>query len=279
MLVQLPKQLPSRLTTLQQACPEATFAANPYNCPGGSFVGGVRANTPVLSGKLKGPAILVSHADAAFPDLDLVLETEGVRVILVGNTNIKNAITTTSFATLPDVPVSSITVNLPIGGHSALAGNGNLCASSLVMPTTITGQNGFQVKQNTKMSVLGCGVRIVGEKVIGNTAYITVQTFEAGRISGSGPNLASDLPVPGQGRENRDAQGFALARGPRQGPPAEGPPAGGIRAQEAGRRQVRGIPHGDVPVAAPGLEAPRAGIEALGHRIERRGVEDEARCS
>ena len=47
-VVQLPKQLPSRLTTLQKACPETTFAANPYTCPSGAFVGGVRANTPAL---------------------------------------------------------------------------------------------------------------------------------------------------------------------------------------------------------------------------------------
>ncbi len=70
-VVQLPKQLPSRLTTLQKACPEKTFAANPYICPSGSFVGGVRANTPALASKMKGPAILVSHGGAAFPDLDL----------------------------------------------------------------------------------------------------------------------------------------------------------------------------------------------------------------
>jgi hypothetical protein len=188
-LVQLPKQLPSRLTTLQKACPAAVFEANPYSCPSGAFVGGVRANTPVLPDKMKGPAVLVSHANAAFPDLDLVLEADGVRVILVGNTNIKNSITSTNFATLPDVPVSSITVNLPIGAHSAVTANGNVCANQLSMPTEITGQNGFKVKQNTKMRVTGCGVRIVGSKVIGNTAYITVQTFEAGRISGSGPNL------------------------------------------------------------------------------------------
>jgi hypothetical protein len=188
-LVQLPKQLPSRLTTLQKACPAAVFEANPYSCPSGAFVGGVRANTPVLPDKMKGPAVLVSHANAAFPDLDLVLEADGVRVILVGNTNIKNSITSTNFATLPDVPVSSITVNLPIGAHSAVTANGNVCANQLSMPTEITGQNGFKVKQNTKMRVTGCGVRIAGEKTIGSTAYITVQTFEAGRISGSGPNL------------------------------------------------------------------------------------------
>ena len=189
--VQLPLQLPSRLTTLQKACSEAQFAANPFHCPSGSFVGGARANTPTLPGKLVGPAILVSHGGAAFPDLDLVLEANGVRTILVGNTNIKKGITTTTFAATPDVPVSSITVNLPLGSHSALAANGNLCASKLVMPTTITGQNGTVVTQNTQIGVAGCGVRIVGHKVVGNTAFLTVQTYGAGRISGKGSSLAT----------------------------------------------------------------------------------------
>jgi hypothetical protein len=190
-VVQLPKQLPSRLTTLQKSCPEATFAANPYNCPSGSFVGGVRANTPTLAAKLKGPAILVSHAGRAFPDLDLLLEGEGVRVILVGNTSIKNGITTTTFAAPPDVPVTSITVNLPIGGHSALTANGNVCASKLTMPTTIVSQNGSTFKQNTRIKVKNCPVRVVGHKTVGNTAYLTVQTYEAGRISGKGRNVAT----------------------------------------------------------------------------------------
>jgi hypothetical protein len=189
--VQLPRQLPSRLTTLQKACTEAVFAANPKSCPSGSFVGGATVLTPTLPGKLTGPAILVSHAGASFPDLDLVLESPShVRVILTGNTDIKKGITTTTFASTPDVPVSSVSVNLPIGSHSALGSFGSLCTQPLVMPTTITPQNGGAViKQNTIISVSGCGVRIVGHKVVGNTAFITVQTFAAGRISGGGSGL------------------------------------------------------------------------------------------
>jgi hypothetical protein len=190
-VVQLPKQMPSRLTTLQKACPEATFASNPYHCPSGSFVGGARANTPALSAKMTGPAILVSHGGRAFPDLDLLLEAEGVKVILVGNTQIKNGITTTTFAAPPDVPVTSITVNLPTGAHSALAANGNLCASKLVLPTTIVGQNGSTFKQNTTIKVRNCPVAVVGHKTAGNTAYLTVQTYEAGRISGKGSDLGT----------------------------------------------------------------------------------------
>jgi hypothetical protein len=221
-LVTLPIQLPSRLSTLQKACPEATFAANPFSCPVGSFVGGVRANTPALKDKMKGPAILVSHGGAAFPDLDLVLEADGVRVIVVGNTNIKNGITTTNFATVPDAPVSSVTVNLPTGSHSALAAHGDLCAHALFMPAVITGQNGGQFKQKTKIIVSDCGVRIVGHKVIGNTAYITVRTFAAGRISGSGRGLrtvsrrlrgaanAATLKVPLSGAGRRHGRPFKV---------------------------------------------------------------------
>lgn len=190
-LVTLPKQLPSRLTTLQKACLEATFAANPLSCPSASNVGTATAVTPVLPGKMTGPAYLVSHGGAAFPDLDIVLEGNGVRIILVGNTDIKKGITTTKFAATPDAPFSSFTLNLPTGPHSALAANGDLCKPTLVMPTTLTAQNGKQVKQNTKITPTGCGIRIVGQKVVGNTAYLTVKTFAAGRISGSGSGLST----------------------------------------------------------------------------------------
>jgi hypothetical protein len=190
-VVTLPKQLPSRLTTLQKACPEATFAANPFSCPAGSNVGTATAVTPVLPAPMTGPAYLVSHGGAAFPDLDLVVEGNGYRVILVGNTDIKKGITTTRFVSTPDVPVTSFTVNLPTGPHSALGAVSDLCAVPLVMPTTITGQNGKVVKQNTRIGVSGCGVRIVGVKVIGNSVFLTVQTFGAGRISASGSGLTS----------------------------------------------------------------------------------------
>ena len=85
-------------------------------------------------------------------------------MILVGNTNIKNGITTTTFATPPDVPVSSITVNLPTGAHSALTANGNLCANKLVMPTTMAGQNGSTFKQNTTIKVNNCPVGSPGTR-------------------------------------------------------------------------------------------------------------------
>jgi uncharacterized repeat protein (TIGR01451 family) len=161
-VVSLPKQLPARLTTLQKACPEATFAQNPATCPVSSDVGTAKAVTPVLGEPLVGPAYLVSHGGAAFPDLVVILEAQGVRLDLVGNTSIKKNITTSTFDSVPDAPVSTFELKLPEGSHSVLTSNlsakanGSLCGVKLVMPTTIIGQNGVQVKQSTKIAVSGC---------------------------------------------------------------------------------------------------------------------------
>jgi hypothetical protein len=194
-LVTLPKALPSRLTTLQKACLAKVFEANPFNCrtsSPGSEVGTATALSPTLPGVMKGPAFLVSHGGEAFPSLELVLEDIGVRVIVEGKTDIKKGITTTNFESTPDVPVSTITVTLPMGEHSALTTEQlttNLCTAKLIMPTKIVGQNGKEFKQNTVIAPTGCGVQVIGHKVIGNTAYLTIKTFAAGRISASGSGV------------------------------------------------------------------------------------------
>ncbi len=160
--VTLPKQLPARLTTLRQACLAATFDANPATCPTGSLVGIANAISPVLPVQLTGPAYLVSHGGEAFPDLVVILQGDGVRIDLVGNTSIKDGITSSTFASVPDAPITSFEVNFPESANSVLATNlpskakGSLCATKLVMPTTLVGQNGAQITQSTKIAVTGC---------------------------------------------------------------------------------------------------------------------------
>lgn len=155
--VSLPRQLPARLTTLQHACPAAVFASNPATCDAASLVGVLKATTPVLPVTLEGPAYLVSHGGAAFPDLVVVLQGEGVRIDLTGNTNISKGITSSTFASVPDAPIESFELQLPRGRHSALTSNvKSLCGQKLLMPTTFTAQSGAHFKQSTKITVKGC---------------------------------------------------------------------------------------------------------------------------
>jgi len=157
---ELPKRLPSRLTTLQKACAAVVFEANPANCPVASTVGIAKAITPILPVPLLGPAIFVSHGGEAFPSLIIVLQGYGVTVDLVGTTFISKAgITSTTFKTVPDVPVSAFELYLPQGRNSALAATGNLCKSNLVLPTEFVSQDNTVIHQSTKIAVTGCGKR------------------------------------------------------------------------------------------------------------------------
>lgn len=206
--VQLPKQLPSRLSTLNKACPETTFKANPAGCPKASGVGVASATTPVLPGTLSGPAYFVSHGGAAFPDLDVDLSGDGVKVILVGNTNIATGITTSTFASIPDVPVSSFHLKLPAGPFSALAARGNLCRAPLLMPTTITAQNGAVIKQNTRISVAGCKrhrarLRILSHRVRRHRVILTLRVPSAGRLVVGGHDLRTVHRRVGKARRLR----------------------------------------------------------------------------
>ena len=155
--VDLPKQLPSRLTTLQKACPDSVFEANPAACPADSRIGSATATTPVLPVHLEGPAYFVSHGGAKFPELIVALSGEGVTVYLHGETFISPAgITSSTFRTIPDVPIGVFELKLPQGSDSALAANGNLCTAKLVMPTSFVADNGMSIKQSTPITATGC---------------------------------------------------------------------------------------------------------------------------
>jgi hypothetical protein len=192
--VSLPLALPSRLTTLQKACTEVQFAANPSGCPAGSVVGVATAVTPVLNVPLTGPAYLVSHGGAAFPDLVVVLQGQGVTIELTGETDIKKGVTYSKFETVPDAPVSTFELKLPEGPHSILgaylpaSAKGSFCGENLSMPRTITAQNGAVVKQDTAITVSGCppAVKVIKTQAKAKSLLVTIDTTVKGTITLSG---------------------------------------------------------------------------------------------
>ena len=159
----IPKILPARLQpTLQHACPEATFNTNPAACDEDSVIGSATVRTPVLNSPLSGPAYLVSHGNAAFPDVEFVLQGENVEILLDGKTDIKKGITYSRFEAAPDAPFTSFETVLPTGPHSVFAVNTeeapnyDLCTHNITIPTLITAQDGAQLQQTTKVAINGC---------------------------------------------------------------------------------------------------------------------------
>jgi hypothetical protein len=140
----------------------------------------VRAKTPVLPVGLSGPVYFVSHGGEAFPSLVVVLQGDNVRVDLTGTTFINKAgITSSTFKTVPDVPVNTFELYLPEGRFSALAANGNLChfQGKLKMPTEFVAQNGAVLRQSTKIAVTACK----GKKKANGAARPTISKGGTGR--------------------------------------------------------------------------------------------------
>ncbi len=156
-IVQLPARLQSRLSTIQQACAAAAFAARPSSCPAASLVGTATAQTPVLSAPLSGGIYLVSHGQSSLPGLVMALQGDGITVELEGVIKIsKQGVTTSAFRELPDVPLTSLSLDLPAGPHSVLGATGSLCAKALGLPYTLTAQSGAEIQSGTRVAVSGC---------------------------------------------------------------------------------------------------------------------------
>jgi hypothetical protein len=192
--VELPKSLPSRLTTLQKACTAKAFEANPASCPAESVIGHAIVDTQLLSVPLEGPAYFVSHGGEAFPNLIMVLQGDGVTVELIGDTLIKNGVTSSTFKSTPDVPFESFELTLPQGKYSALTANGNLCQQNLVMPTVLTAQNGATLNQNTHIETENCTnvLSIVSKKLKGRTLILRIAVPGAGKIKAGGKGLSGE---------------------------------------------------------------------------------------
>jgi hypothetical protein len=189
---ELPKQLVSRLTTLQKACPVATFEANPASCPEGSIVGTARFISPILPVPLAGPAYFVGHGGAKFPELVTVLQGYGITIDLYGETFISRAnITSSTFPRLPDVTVSSFELHLPAGKDSALAGVGQLCDSDIRMPTMFVAEDGAVLKEDPKVAVGGCPptIKVIRHRVRHAMVSVVVSVPSAGTLTASGRGL------------------------------------------------------------------------------------------
>lgn len=104
-------------------CTRVQFAAD--KCPAASIYGYATARTPLLDEPLKGPVYLRS---SSHPLPDLVADLNGrIEVVLVGRIDSKNQGLRTTFATVPDAPVTKFTLKMKGGKRGLLVNSRNIC--------------------------------------------------------------------------------------------------------------------------------------------------------
>ena len=138
------------------------FEKNPASCDEGSVIGkgdGPYAGAEEPSHRPRLPGLA---CQPGIPDVDFVLQGEGITLIVTGHTDIKNSVTYSRFETAPDAPFTSFETELPTGPHSALtayvpgAQRYELCGQTVSFPTEIVAQDGAQVSQDTQVALTGC---------------------------------------------------------------------------------------------------------------------------
>lgn len=125
---------------INNPCTRVQFNAN--QCPPGSVLGVARAETPLLDQPLEGPVYFRSNGgERELPDVVADLHGQ-FRIILVGFVDSKNARLRTTFADVPDAPVSKFTLNLFGGKRGLLVNSRNLCKGKLHTKLALSAQNG-----------------------------------------------------------------------------------------------------------------------------------------
>lgn len=154
----LPRTLNARLDVVRRACSQASYDAG--DCEGGR-VGSATATTPLLSAPLKGSVYMVRSPVRRLPDLVVQLRGE-VSIDLVGRVVIARDLRlTTTFDTIPDVPLTRFQLTLPaktgpVGAVSSLCAR---AARRSAAVQTLRAQNGKVVKRHQRLAVAGCGKR------------------------------------------------------------------------------------------------------------------------
>jgi hypothetical protein len=138
--VTLPRSVQIDNAHINNPCTRVQFAASA--CPSKSILGRAKAFTPLLDQPLEGPIYFRSNGgERELPDI--VADLNGpIHVILVGFIDAKRARIRTTFANVPDAPVSKFQINMFGGKRGLLENNRNLCNSTNRALLQFNGQNG-----------------------------------------------------------------------------------------------------------------------------------------
>jgi hypothetical protein len=137
---------------IRTVCTRVQFAAGAGNgaeCPAGSIYGKATATTPLLGQPLSGPVYLRSSNN---PLPDLVVALHGpIDVDLVGRIDSIEGGIRTTFASVPDAPVSKFVLDMQGGKKGLLENSRNLCKSNDRADVRFTAQNGRSARLSPQL--------------------------------------------------------------------------------------------------------------------------------
>ena len=151
-VVTLPKSEFLEQGHIGNSCTRVQFnsgAGGGAGCPANSVLGHAVAITPLLDEPLEGPVFLRSNGgERKLPDLVAALHSKDIDIVLVGfisslhkkGSDVSQIRTT--FASVPDQPVTKFTLKMFGGKKGLLVNSTNLCKGTHRALSTFVGQNG-----------------------------------------------------------------------------------------------------------------------------------------
>jgi hypothetical protein len=127
---------------IKTVCTRVQFAA--HGCPPGAIYGNVVVKTPLLDEPLTGPVYLRSSSHQ-LPDLVVALKgppSLPIEFNASARIDSLNGGIRTSFESIPDAPIKSVTFNMQGGRKGLLENSTNLCAATNRVTAKLKGQNG-----------------------------------------------------------------------------------------------------------------------------------------
>jgi hypothetical protein len=150
-VVTLPVGVGVDIKNLSSVCTDAQLQSQ--TCPPGSRIGDVSAVTPLLPQTLSGGAYLTQGAKpGALPGIALDLGL----VRLKGSVNLAGRVTTT-FDSVPDVPLRKLTLSLTGGPKAVLTTTVDLCDKPPSFDAQYVSQSGVSRSATVPAEVIGCG--------------------------------------------------------------------------------------------------------------------------
>jgi len=132
---------------IRTICTRVQYAAQA--CPAESIYGHAKAVSPLIDQPLEGPVYLRS-SDHPLPDIVADLHGQ-FDVDLVGRIDSADGGIRTTFAGVPDAPVTTFVLEMKGGKKGLLVNSRNLCARPNRAKVALAGHNGMRVERRTKL--------------------------------------------------------------------------------------------------------------------------------